>query len=238
MHVQTALLVTYISGIHKGKRIDISGFFRELWKRALVHLPNDDHHSDVAKLPLIRVFTALINAYDDVIDFDATNERHEVKKSRIVQEPRTKRGSNPVTRELTEKELDVAESRYRVIKPYLNATNKSAEQARMRASEAGVGMSTFYTWIRNFKHDGLQGLKPRNRESGRPRGFSPEVESLMEECIKENATSSHPVPVSRCWKLFSENFSNEGLDLGKMPSRSTFRKRYEEFMNKHETKKE
>ena len=218
--------------------IDTAAFFKELWKHALAYLPRDDRHPDVEYLPLDRVFTAMVKAHHAVIDFDASHDMHEATPRHGSKEIRKKGGNKVEKIDLTEKEKDVAETRYRVIKPYLTATNKSAKEATKRASEAGITLSTFYRWIKKFRKDGLEGLKPKNRDSGRPRGFSPEVESLMEDFIMKNLKKSNPISVSRCWEQFSEHFSNIGRDMGKVPSRCTFRARYDEYKYKNGTKKD
>lgn len=228
---QQDLLVIYKTGIQQDEKVNITTFFRNLWRLASTESPVQAVVDDDRDFTTERVFKAISTAYKKITqkpgDF-LTGCNRTGQESKVFANDE---GMQNAVLDITEKELDVAESRYRIIQSYIKCANKSAKEARRRANEEGIGLSTFYTWIGLYKKSGLHGLAPRHRDSGRPRGFSSEMESLIEACIKENISKPVPDTQINCWKRFKELTSNLGYEIVEIPSRCTFRSRYLEYLD-------
>ena len=229
---QDELLSMLETGELRGHKANTIAFFHHLYEIARLEGIPGNEDAPNPNISLDRVFQALYSAFHKILGESEKPSAilHNPMKERIMPEVTTKNIVHP--RELTEKELDVAEFRYRIIKPYLSSSNKSTEGARRSANEGGIGLSTFYRWIESYKQGGLPALSPRNRFAGRRRGFLPEIEAMLESQIAENEYKTNPIPISRYWEEFTKKLVDRGYSSTKIPGRSTFRCRYLEYLER------
>lgn len=89
--------------------------------------------------------------------------------------------------ELTEKDWDIAEHRFNVIKPLIKRGQIGRKEVTLRAKEAGVNTATIYRWIKRYKSYGLvialAPQKPGWRKGGTR--LSKDTEAVIDEVIQD-----------------------------------------------------
>ena len=237
LRFQDTLIEIHETGSYRGAKIKRNLFFQKLWMNAVNECPIINKVEPLTGLTVEMLYHGISLAFKKFIDdqeaFFNIQGKDDGKpvKARII-DPKQEQSDRKPLPDATESELEIAEHRYQIIKPYINSTNRTTDEAIHRAETAGVSRTTFYRWIGYYKEGGYTALAPRRRLAGRHRNkFPQEAEAIMSAKIKSNITRADPVSKHQCWVEFSETLTQLGYESVEIPSRCTFRSRYLEILN-------
>jgi hypothetical protein len=238
LRFQETLVEIYEKGSYQGEKLKRKPFFQSLWINAVKECPVINKEEPLSGLTTEILYHGLLLSFgkftEDPEAFFAiqVNDIEKPVEAKVIAVKRDGFDRKPLP-DIKESELEVAEQRYQVILPYINDTNRTAEEAIHVAETAGVSLSTLYRWLGYYKEGGYTALAPRRRLGGRHRNkFPHEVEAIMAAKIKGNITRPDPVSKHQCWVDFSESLTQLGYELVEIPSRYTFSSRYLEILEK------
>jgi len=121
------------------------------------------------------------------------------------------------------KDLDVARSRYEIIKPLIDRPHRTAADVEERAKEVGKGRRTLYKWIKLYNEAGVSALAPRiDKRGNRTKRFPPEIERIVASTIKLHSTEK---TMKSCWEIIHEKCLQLGYPPSEIPSYRAIRNR-------------
>lgn len=134
---------------------------------------------------------------------------------------------------ISPKDLQTAEFRFAVIKPYLTG-RYSEEELSKPAQEAGVTARTIRRWIRAYSETGVVSALVNNQPKKRKRRLSLEVEAIIEDSIRTEYLSKQRKNGQKVVQKVVQLCRGAGLQS---PSHITIRNRLKEVDAKEATKK-
>jgi putative transposase len=149
-----------------------------------------------------------------------------------LQSPRTvapSEGPTPSAIDLesiSQDDWDIAKARRAIIDPWITGTRQSRAEYKLQAEAAGISVATLYRWLSTYRNTGLlSSLLPNRRDGGQMKGrLSPEVETILKDCIENFHLTQQKVSVAATTVEVRRRCSNAGVP---MPAATTVRRHIE-----------
>lgn len=149
-----------------------------------------------------------------------------------LQSPRTvapSEGPTPPAIDLesiSQDDWDIAKARRAIIDPWITGTRQSRAEYKLQAEAAGISVATLYRWLSTYRNTGLlSSLLPNRRDGGQMKGrLSPEVETILKDCIENFHLTQQKVSVAATTVEVRRRCSNAGVP---MPAATTVRRHIE-----------
>lgn len=193
MFFQNDLLEIYEKGTLHGNIINQSIFFNQLYEFVKNERPFISKVELTTNCVMELIFQSFQNAFRKIIEVPGSETTQQnPSENNNVKTRAIKENSSSSTR-IKESNQSIAEYRYRIIKPFLNSTYKTTEEAKAWADDAGIKLSTFYNWVSHYRRGGLAALSPRNGSSKQKR-----VDIILSEA-QDTIEESHSLPYQNCF---------------------------------------
>lgn len=105
--------------------------------------------------------------------------------------PADPQDTRPDLSSIHDKDWAAAQEKFDIIKPLLNASGRTKETVRARASEFQMNPATLYKWIAKFETTGLvSALLPQSRSDKGTKQLPEDIEQIMNEVIQREYLTS------------------------------------------------
>lgn len=132
--------------------------------------------------------------------------------------------------EYSSMEWEIAEFRYKIIKPLLVLPHRTALDVNNVANQGNISQKTAYNWIGSYKRGGIKALIPQHKKAGRRRTtYPPEIEVLCDAYIHRHLSLQsglNPEPIRRSWTRFNNECIRKGWPPSQIPKIGTFYAKY------------
>jgi hypothetical protein len=167
LQLQNDLLEIYTCSKYQGIKINQTVFFNKL------NTIMNSRRSKIDLQNIIQNFSKSVSSLEKTfLLFDQSfwySLPPSVVKSTVSKEiENEKKTENKLSSNLDrEEQLEIAESRYQTIKPYIISYDKTWKNMQRIAKEGSVSLATFYKWVKLYGNNGLAALKTEIRNPGR-----------------------------------------------------------------------
>lgn len=99
---------------------------------------------------------------------------------------------------IPQKDWDIAEKKFEIIKPLLGKAGRTAADVEGRARAASVDRSTVYRWLDTYERSGLlSSLLLPDRTGSREKRLDEEVEAIVKDAIKNRDLTKRKLSVMK-----------------------------------------
>lgn len=134
-----------------------------------------------------------------------------------------------------DKDLEEARQRLEAIEPLLSLPKRTANDVINRAKELGIGKSTLYRWIKEYKSTKrLTSLAPSRRVK-RSKKIDKQVEAIMQDVIENDYLNTQKITIVKTADIIARRCKKAGLK--KTPHKNTVRNRINDIDARERTKR-
>lgn len=137
--------------------------------------------------------------------------------------------------ELTDKDWEIAQKRFRIIRPAIE-NRGDFMFVKKAAEEANVNKATIYRWISRYEHTGsIASILGEKKNGGRGKSRLPEeLEQIIQKCINEVYLTSFRKSINFLIRAIAFECDKAGI---KMPHSTTIRRRINEISEEEKVKR-